>query len=139
MNEIQHSVPVQCLTEFGNSVPVQCFNEFQHSALSGLKCAVQGQGGRQGGRGEDDKAGDTFPFHRQQEREGSRGAVERRQGGRGSAGLCWTTRGRWERADMNGEKQLGLGRLGKKNFEAKDESRTVVEHHKNLRRIPCSD
>ena len=40
---------------------------------------------------------------------------------------------------MNGEKQLGLGRLGKKNFEAKDESRTVVEHHKNLRRIPCSD
>ena len=24
---------------------------------------------------------------------------------------------------MNGEKQLGLGRLGKKNFEAKDESR----------------
>ena len=93
MNEFQHSVPVQCLTEFGNSVPVQCFNEFQHSALSGLKCAVQGQGGRQGGRGEDDKAGDTFPFHRQQEREGSRGgAGERRQGGRGrtcSAGFCF--------------------------------------------------
>ena len=132
MNEFQHSVPVQCLTEFGNSVPVQCFNEFQHSALSGLKCAVQGQGGRQGGRGEDDKAGDTFPFHRQQEREGSRGAAgERRQGGRGrtcSAGFCWKTR-RWKRADMNGEKQPGLGRLGRKNFEAKDESRTVVEHH----------
>ena len=38
---------------------MQCFNEFQHSALSGLKCGVQGQGGRE----EDDKAGDTFPFH----------------------------------------------------------------------------
>ena len=59
MNEFQHSVPVQCLTEFGNSVPVQCFNEFQHSALSGLKCAVQGQGGREGGR----MTRQVTPFH----------------------------------------------------------------------------
>ena len=79
-------VPLQCLTQFEYSVPVHCFNEFQHSALIALKCAVQGQGGREG---EDDEAGDTFPFHRQQGREGSRGAAgERRQGERAEDTEC---------------------------------------------------
>ena len=78
---------------------MQCFNEFQRSALSGLKCGVQGQGGRE----EDDKAGDTFPFHRQH------GSRERGQQGSKrytGAGETWEQGGHGSRGDRE---DMGAG------------------------------